>query len=548
MEMNDNFDDKGIDSEEVNKILENEPYFMSMQDQGQGHGDYDRTYRMNSIPPRMTHSVPTLNYLPQNGYVFNQFPQSAVPQRKPMELQSQMRMPQAMPQSMYQAPPESASFPFGGTQHFSHQSRIFHTNSVEDLASMARNATNERQGSGSQRLKSVKSQENMAGGKSYIKNTYINKINSLISEGKVDVQTLKKKYNISAEELPTLKVELRDEAPTGESRGEMAETPIEIAESQMMKKTRSCDTFSMRFGSLGKEREIEKLERNRESARNSRKRKKIYIDMLESKVAALHQELDEANGLLEDNNANLRKICANSNILNNLIIGRHSIFEKLEEAVQKGNESEASLLLDSLRYRLGATGKERQVAIKFYFRQLTEIFLPLHMKYLMLIASDREKSTQEKSLWIEMVDSLGLSESQKNMIMAYRKKIETERESFEGILGNLSSQRDELIRKVSGFQDMVDEMSNSLSPLQISKFLLVLDKHRNSEEFSLGKLFNLSTEVIREPLIVTGDNPAATLQAAPNKEITQPLIDINSTFELFRRTTEFLKKRKHSEL
>jgi len=37
----------------------------------------------------------------------------------------------------------------------------------------------------------------------------------------------------------------------------------------------------------------QKLARNRESARNSRKRKKIYIELLETKVSALTEELEK---------------------------------------------------------------------------------------------------------------------------------------------------------------------------------------------------------------------------------------------------------------
>jgi hypothetical protein len=40
-----------------------------------------------------------------------------------------------------------------------------------------------------------------------------------------------------------------------------------------------------------------KLARNRESARNSRKRKKIYLELLENKVAELQTFLDDAKAV-----------------------------------------------------------------------------------------------------------------------------------------------------------------------------------------------------------------------------------------------------------
>lgn len=59
-----------------------------------------------------------------------------------------------------------------------------------------------------------------------------------------------------------------------------------------------------------------KLAKNRESARNSRKRKKIYIDLLEKKVNELTQELFAARKQIEANNATQNQ----ANIQSKLVI------------------------------------------------------------------------------------------------------------------------------------------------------------------------------------------------------------------------------------
>ena len=46
----------------------------------------------------------------------------------------------------------------------------------------------------------------------------------------------------------------------------------------------------------------EKIEKNRQSARNSRKRKKIYIQLLETKVAAMTEELEKTKNNIYNNN------------------------------------------------------------------------------------------------------------------------------------------------------------------------------------------------------------------------------------------------------
>lgn len=55
-----------------------------------------------------------------------------------------------------------------------------------------------------------------------------------------------------------------------------------------------------------------KLLRNRESARNSRKRKKIYIQLLENKVDELTKELEQKKSLVFENQKNLQNMCAQS--------------------------------------------------------------------------------------------------------------------------------------------------------------------------------------------------------------------------------------------
>jgi len=58
-----------------------------------------------------------------------------------------------------------------------------------------------------------------------------------------------------------------------------------------------------------------KLARNRESARNSRKRKKVYIELLEKKVAQLQLELQNSRKQLEVNNNSFNKLCGQSKLV-----------------------------------------------------------------------------------------------------------------------------------------------------------------------------------------------------------------------------------------
>jgi hypothetical protein len=66
--------------------------------------------------------------------------------------------------------------------------------------------------------------------------------------------------------------------------------------------------------------------------------------------------------------------------MNALVNGKQQMFEKLEKMLSsKSDESEINLLIDSLRLRLGATGKERINAINYFFKQILDLLIPVHM-------------------------------------------------------------------------------------------------------------------------------------------------------------------------
>lgn len=112
----------------------------------------------------------------------------------------------------------------------------------------------------------------------------------------------------------------------------------------------------------------------------------------------LTSEIDETKQILEQNNENFNSICHNSKYLNSLVVGRQQLFEKLEKAFsqEKPDEYQISLLIDSFRLRLGASGRERVKSIDYFFEQIVENFLPSSLKYLLLNASQQDHEMMMK--------------------------------------------------------------------------------------------------------------------------------------------------------
>lgn len=66
---------------------------------------------------------------------------------------------------------------------------------------------------------------------------------------------------------------------------------------------------------------------------------------------------------------------------------RQSLFEKLDKGINTNlEENELNLLIDSLRLRLGASGKDRVNVLNFFFKRFFNLFLPPYIRYLLWVS------------------------------------------------------------------------------------------------------------------------------------------------------------------
>lgn len=72
---------------------------------------------------------------------------------------------------------------------------------------------------------------------------------------------------------------------------------------------------------------------------------------------------------------------------------RHQMMKKIEGLLQKAKNGEdpsveLNEIIDSLRYKIGATGKQRINTINEYFRQIVNLSLPALHRYMMWSAAE----------------------------------------------------------------------------------------------------------------------------------------------------------------
>ena len=126
-------------------------------------------------------------------------------------------------------------------------------------------------------------------------------------------------------------------------------------------------------------------EKNRISARDSRKRKKEYIETLEMKLAVVEGERNRLLRVVETLQER-EKIRAVSHMetLDQILTGRQQLYDRLEESVEKqATEKDIDFVIDKLQVRHGSFGTERKSIVSGLFKKVIENMMPNYVKYLL---------------------------------------------------------------------------------------------------------------------------------------------------------------------
>lgn len=139
-------------------------------------------------------------------------------------------------------------------------------------------------------------------------------------------------------------------------------------------------------------------ERNRQSARESRRRKKNFVETLEDRVRELEAEVKRQRIIIE-NQKNIAKMTRYSQFesINQLLQGRKLGYEKLHYLLEnKSSNDDIENQIDALNVRHGSFGKERKILINSFFKNVIDNVLPNYAKYLMHAAEIVEEHEEDR--------------------------------------------------------------------------------------------------------------------------------------------------------
>jgi hypothetical protein len=212
----------------------------------------------------------------------------------------------------------------------------------------------------------------------------------------------------------------------------------------------------------------QKLERNRESARECRRRKREHILGVEERCRQLERENMELRGQLKAGKEAMKQEEKEKN----------RVCEELEQMIQRGaSEKELAEKIDNFKEQYSDYGHGRRSALSYHLHQIERLLLPTQVTKMCIWALRQDDSfwqdeEDETSLPVILAKELGLTEEQKKKIQQQRGSISLICQNLKNALSLLDELKIEVIQKNSTLDMEMDKLQNILTPTQRAKFIV----------------------------------------------------------------------------
>ncbi|GAB9463028.1 hypothetical protein Gpo141_00000504 [Globisporangium polare] len=212
----------------------------------------------------------------------------------------------------------------------------------------------------------------------------------------------------------------------------------------------------------------QKLERNRESARECRRRKREHILGVEERCRQLERENMELRGQLKAGKEAMKQEEKEKN----------RVCEELEQMIQRGaSEKELAEKIDNFKEQYSDYGHGRRSALSYHLHQIERLLLPTQVTKMCIWALRQDDSfwqdeEDETSLPVILAKELGLTEEQKKKIQQQRGSISLICQNLKNALSLLDELKTEVIQKNTTLDMEMDKLQNILTPTQRAKFIV----------------------------------------------------------------------------
>lgn len=235
---------------------------------------------------------------------------------------------------------------------------------------------------------------------------------------------------------------------------------------------RSTLSTSSRQPNKKSEKSLSRLEKNRQSARDCRKRKKERVQQLEERVHMLERSNQELRVQLKIGRDSAEQDEAEKWRITNLI----------RKMVEEGEtDAKISETIDMFKERYADYGQERRCSIRYHIDQLEGLLQPTIVTKMGLWSlhqddefyeDEQGKQTIGQSIWNILCKELNVTDAQKKKIMSYRGRIRSLCSELKTSLHLLSNLRGTVENKNTALEREMQEIQGILTPQQSAKFVL----------------------------------------------------------------------------
>ena len=248
------------------------------------------------------------------------------------------------------------------------------------------------------------------------------------------------------------------------------------------------------------EKRLRRLARNRESARQSRRRKKEHLELLEERVAKLTAELDQLR------RTHIEKV---------EVMMKQGKLAQLQElgrlSHQPNSRAEMHRMLDNVLKLYGPNSEDEKKLIDYHYKHIFALLLPTYTRYFVWMLNEGEHffedgsmkaqgSSGKPSVWQSFCNEIHLSQDQQEKLKSDFKQQHGETAREERLKLNTCIKYLEQLRNGFSLRSKVVEtqsraLFNILTPEQIVKYLLWTENNRGRiEETGAHDLLFLSAE------------------------------------------------------
>ncbi|KNB45893.1 hypothetical protein JH06_0504 [Blastocystis sp. subtype 4] len=224
-----------------------------------------------------------------------------------------------------------------------------------------------------------------------------------------------------------------------------------------------------------------RLAKNREIAKNCRKRKKEKKEAILDEIQTLREE----NSRLRQRLESVSSETAESEERNQV---RVKFLKRMRELMEKKDEEAISKEIDEYYSRWSEFGIERLSAAQIHLEQLKMLLLPTQMTKLCLWSMNQEDEFYDEKLnemkygggiWNILSSVLQLTPEQKQGIIHSRSGVLRQQENIASVMDIVDAVQNKVTSNMESMQQQMRGILDVLSPLQQAKFLAWMEGGMN---------------------------------------------------------------------